>query len=75
MEYKVVSVSPSQKGSVNPQVLALEFESIINKYKMDGWQYVRIESLKVWVDKSGCFGLIGAGTGYYAEKQMIVFTK
>ena len=75
MEYKAIAIFPSQKSGQNDQVLALELESIIKKHHLDGWQYVRIESLKVWVDKSGCFGLIGAGTGYYAERQMIIFTR
>ena len=74
MEYKVVSIKPVQVDG-NAMQVAQDLENLIKKYHAEGWQYVRVESLKTWVtgDK-GCFGF-GATQGYYVENQMIVFTK
>jgi len=75
MEYKVISINPVQKNNETGMQVALELEGIIKKYHVEGWQYVRIESLKTWVaGDSGCFG-IGAKPGYYAERQVIVFQR
>lgn len=75
MEYKVVSIVPVQREKETGTHVAQELESLIKKYHSDGWEYLRVESLKTWVDgDKGCFG-IGGTPGYYAEKQMVVFKK
>lgn len=76
MEYKVVPIFPVQKKNEDAKALAQNFEIMIQNYNAQGWQYIRTESLKVWVDgNSGCFGIVGATPGYYAERQMLVFKK
>jgi len=75
MEYKVVPIIPTLKQDQTINHIALDFESVIQKYAAEGWQYQRVESLQIWVDGSdGCFGL-GATPGYHVVKQMIVFKK
>lgn len=75
MNYKVVPIHPVQKDKENETHVAQEFESLLNRYQKEGWEYVRTESLKTWVDgDKGCFGL-GAKPGFYSEKQMVVFKK
>jgi len=75
MEYKVVPITPVQKNKEDITHIAQELESLIKKHHTDGWEYVRIESLKVWVNPiGGCFGF-GTVPGYYAEKQMMIFKK
>jgi hypothetical protein len=74
MEYKVISIIPVKKGTVLD--LAKEFEMLINKYSSEGWEYIRIETLKSWVPAipGGCFGSQGT-PGYYTEDYFIVIKK
>lgn len=75
MEYKVVSIVPVQKEKEDGTHVAKSLENLINQHKAEGWEYIRVENLKTWVNPSGgCFGF-GQTPGYYAEKQMVVFKK
>lgn len=75
MEYKAVSIVPVQKEKEDGRHVAQNLEDLINKYNSEGWEYLRVESLKVWINPSGgCFGL-GQTQGYYAERQMVIFRK
>lgn len=75
MEYKVVPINPIQREKETEVHVAQEFEAMIKKYNAEGWEYLRTESLKIWVNgDNGCFGF-GGKPGYYSEKQMVVFKK
>lgn len=76
MEYKVIpfvaSIDP-KKGTSNH--VAEQLESLIKTYTIQGWEYVRLESVSTFVHPdSGCFG-IGAKPGYTTNSQMVVFQK
>ena len=75
MEYKVIGIVPVLDEKQNINDLAKQFEDMIKKHTTDGWEYVRTESLKTWVNgNKGCFGF-GATPGFYAEKQLMIFRK
>jgi hypothetical protein len=75
MEYKAIAINPVQKDQTNDKQVAQDFEDLLQKYNAEGWQYIRTESLKTWVNPvGGCFGL-GEKPGYYSEKQMVIFKK
>ncbi len=75
MDYKVVSIVPVQKDKETAQHVAQDLENLIKRYASEGWEYVRVEDLKTWVNPvGGCFGL-GQQPGYYSNRQMIVFRK
>jgi hypothetical protein len=75
MDYKVVSIVPVQRDKENGTHVAQDLENMIKKNHAEGWEYVRVESLKTWVNPAGgCFGF-GATPGYYAERQMVIFKK
>jgi hypothetical protein len=75
MQYKVVPIVPVIRKGENVSHLVTEFESVIQKYADQGWDFVSLESLSTWVTgNSGCFGL-GATPGYMDVKQMLIFRK
>lgn len=75
MEYKAVSIVPAQGKNEDGRHIAQNFEDLIKKYHAEGWEYVRVETLQVWVNPiGGCFG-IGQTPGYYASRQMVIFKK
>ena len=75
MEYKVISVVPIKQATESGTDLANRFESVIQKYASEGWEYVRLETLKAWVPpgKAGCFG--SPPPGYFTENYVIVFKR
>jgi len=73
MQYKVVPINPVIRKGENSTHLAAEFESVIQKYVNDGWEFVSLESLSTWIiGNSGCFG-IGSTPGFMDVKQIIIF--
>lgn len=75
MQYKVVPISPVIRKGENVTNLAAEFESVIQKYIEQGWDFVSLESLSTWIAGSnGCFGF-GATPGYMDVKQLLIFRK
>lgn len=78
MKYKVVpfigSIDQTKKGST--QHVAEQLEEIITKQNVEGWEYVRLESVSTWVaGDNGCFGIIGTKPGYSTSRQVIIFRK
>ncbi|CAL2078883.1 hypothetical protein [Tenacibaculum sp. 190524A05c] len=76
MEYKVIPFVPTiNRKKENSKEVAKQLENIIENYTVQGWQYVRVESVQTYIlPDFGCFG-IGAKPGYTAYRQMIVFSK
>lgn len=74
MEYKVVPVTPVMNRRQTLDDVGKDFEFVINKYAAQGWNYVRLENLHIWVAVGGCFGFFSTG-GYYEIKHMLVFSK
>jgi len=75
MQYKIVPISPVIRKGENVTHLAAEFESVIQKYIEQGWEFVSLESLSTWVTgSSGCFGF-GSTPGYMDVKQILIFRK
>ncbi len=76
MEYKVVPLVASidhKKGTSDH--VAQQLEELINQYALQGWSYIRLESVTTFVGPdNGCFGL-GGKPGYETTRQMIVFSK
>jgi hypothetical protein len=76
MQYKVVPFTATlvQKKDSTATV-AEQLEGVINRHTIQGWEYVRLESVSTFVQPdAGCFG-IGAKPGYMASYQMVVFSK
>ncbi len=76
MEYKVVpfvaSIDP-RRGTA--EHVAEQLDSLIKNYSIQGWKYVRLESVTTLVQPDkGCFG-IGAKPAYTTARQMVVFEK
>jgi len=75
MEYKVISIVPVKKSSDTGTELAKDLETTIAKYSIEGWEYVRIETISAYVHgSSGCFGLSNT-PGYFTTNYFIVFKK
>lgn len=76
MEYKVVSfVASIDHKSGTSNHVAQQLEGLINQYAMEGWNYIRLESVKTFVGPdNGCFGF-GGKPGYETTRQMVVFSK
>jgi hypothetical protein len=75
MEYKAISILPVKKASDVGTELANNYQLTINKYASEGWEYVRLETLRAWVPSaSGCFGFSNT-PGYFTENYVIVFRK
>ena len=76
MEYKVIPFVPAiNRNKENSKEVARQLESIIENYTIQGWKYLRLESVQTFIlPDLGCFGF-GAKPGYNAYRQMIVFSK
>lgn len=75
MEYKVISITPIKKASDVGTELANNYQATINKYAMEGWEYVRLETISAWIPgTSGCFGFSNT-PGRFSENYVIVFRK
>jgi hypothetical protein len=76
MDYKVipfVASLDSKKG--NSSHVADQLEEIIKHHSIQGWKYVRLESVSTFVQAdTGCFGF-GGKPGYATSRQMVVFSK
>ncbi len=76
MEYKVipfVALIDHKKGTSDH--VAQQLEQLINKYALQGWSYIRLESVTTYVaPDNGCFGF-GGKPGFTTTKQMVVFKK
>ncbi|RAJ06775.1 hypothetical protein LX64_01902 [Chitinophaga skermanii] len=76
MEYKVIpfvaSINPSN-GTSNH--VADQLQELIDNQAVQGWEYIRLESVSTYVQPTaGCFGF-GATQGYTTQRQMVVFTR
>jgi len=76
MEYKVIPFTATlDQKKETTSVVAEQLQRLITKYTVQGWAYVRLESVSTYVQPdTGCFGF-GAKPGYLASYQMVVFSK
>ena len=76
MEYKVVpfvAVLNQQKESTS--VIAKQLEDLIIVQSLQGWKYIRLESVSTYVQPiTGCFGST-TKPGFMSSYQMVVFSK
>lgn len=76
MEYKVVPFVVStncSKGSSN--FIANQLEVVIKKYSSEGWKYVRLERISIYIQPKKGFFRFGGKQGYNSSRQMLVFKK
>ena len=76
MEYKVIPfVASLEHNKRKSSHVAEQLEQLIAEHSLEGWNYVRLESVSTFVSPdSGCFG-VGGKPGYATSRQMIVFSK
>ena len=75
MEIKVVPFNASISQSGKTSDIAIQLQNLIDEYSVDGWEYLRLESVETFVaPSSGCFG-IGAQPGYNKVFNMAIFKK
>lgn len=76
MEYKVVPFTATlDQKKETTGVVAEQLEGLIKRHAIQGWAYIRLESVSTYVQPdAGCFGL-GAKPGHMAAYQMVVFSK
>lgn len=76
MKYKVVPfVAAIEFKNGTSDHVAQQLETLINKYSLEGWNYIRLEGVSTYVGPdNGCFGF-GGKPGYSTTKQMVVFSK
>jgi hypothetical protein len=76
MNYKVIPFAGAlDQTKTSSQHVADQLQEVIAKEALDGWEYVRLESVSTWVaGDSGCFG-IGGKPGFATSRQVIVFKK
>lgn len=75
MEYKVIPFTAILNPRDTADVVSVQLEKIIDQYNMDGWKYVRLESVSTYVNGApGCFG-VGSTPGFMKSYQMIVFQR
>jgi len=76
MEYKVVPfIATLNQQKETSNAVATQLEKLIIQATVQGWEYVRLESVSTYIQPdSGCFG-IGASQGYMASYQMVVFSR
>jgi len=76
MEYKVIPfVASISSKNGNSTDVADQLENTIKDHTLQGWNYVRLESVTTFVEPdNGCFG-IGGKPGYTTSSQLIVFSK
>jgi len=73
MNYKVVPFVAKITQSDSTRAVAGQLQDVINQYAIEGWEYVRLESVETNVTGTdGCFG-IGAKPGYTTSFSMVVF--
>jgi len=77
MRYKLLPFigSLDQNKKFSSQHVAEQLEEVIAKQAVQGWEYVRLESVSTHVaPENGCFGL-GAKPGFMTSRQVLVFVK
>ena len=75
MEYKVVPFVASIGKKETSKVVADQLERLISIQTIQGWKYIRLESVTTYVQPdNGCFGF-GGKPGFTTSRQMVVFVK
>ncbi|WP_344930368.1 hypothetical protein [Aquimarina addita] len=75
MEYKVVPFVASIGKKETSEVVAKQLERLIGIHVIQGWKYIRLESVTTYVQPdNGCFGF-GGKPGFTTSRQMVVFVK
>jgi hypothetical protein len=76
MEYKVVYFHPDVKDIDGASGAASQLEVLINKYAFEGWEYYRMEGMRVELIPTGC-NAIGKQNQQHQTKnlQLVVFRK
>jgi len=75
MEYKVVYFHPDIKDIEGASGAASQLAEEINKYAQEGWEYYRMEGMRVEIIPTGCFAGTGQNVKQTKNLQLIVFRK
>lgn len=76
MEYKVIPfVATAKQQNVSSSHIAQQLEDLIKAKQIEGWKYVRLESVSTYIQPvEGCFRNT-VRPGYMTSYQMAVFIK
>ncbi|GEN75486.1 hypothetical protein [Chryseobacterium hagamense] len=76
MEYKVIPfVATANQNNMSSKNIAEQLDQLIKNNTVDGWEYVRLESVSTYIQPvEGCFGNTEK-PGYMTSFQMVVFSK
>lgn len=76
MEYKVMPfVATANQNNMSSKNIAEQLDQLIKNNTVDGWEYVRLESVSTYIQPvEGCFGNTEK-PGYMTSFQMVVFSK
>ncbi len=76
MEYKVVPfVVSTNRSKGSSDFIANQLEVLIKKYSSEGWKYIRLERVSIYVPSKKGFLGFGGTSGYASSRQMLVFEK
>tara|TARA_B100000902_G_scaffold384854_1_gene425495 strand:- start:127 stop:357 length:231 start_codon:yes stop_codon:yes gene_type:complete len=76
MEYKVVYFHPDVKDTDGASGAASQLEALINKHAREGWEYYRMEGMRVELIATGCNAMFTSKDAAKTKNlQLIVFRK
>lgn len=73
MKFKVVPFMAVIKTSDTSAAVAAQMQSIIDSHSLEGWEYVRMDTVETVVKDGGCFGIGGKST--ITSYNVLVFNK
>ncbi len=75
MKFKAVPFTAKIKRNHTSSTVAVQVQAIIDQYTVEGWEYLRMESVVTSVaGTDGCFG-IGAEPRFTTSYQILIFRK
>ena len=75
MEYKVVYFHPDVKDTEGAGGAASQLEALINENAKEGWEYYRMEGMRVELIATGCNAMFSKVNVKTKNLQLVVFRK
>jgi hypothetical protein len=73
MQFKVVPFTAHMVRNDTSSTVASQMQTIIDDYVLQGWEYIRMDSVQTFIAADeGCFGF-GAKPGFYTTYNVLVF--
>lgn len=73
--FKAIPFTASITRNDNASKVAEQIQALIDQHSIEGWEYVRLESVETHIaPENGCFG-IGAQPGFTTSFKVIIFEK